>query len=418
MNAHQIAQWLLEGVYDYATVQLDVPSEIGDRIVEWGELNIPDDALYAEDGEDGREREQHITVLWGITQAEVPPAVYKIAHTTKPFPVLVGKVSLFRNDEFDVVKCEVESPELRRLNAQIRASVPNEQTHPDFNAHVTIAYVKRGSCDRLEGMDIFQDGDNEFVAYGMIFKGPGDGDDPTRVKEVLLFSKVKAHELVGAVNEGVVGPTRAEMRQVREIVRQAQQQCHGDPALFVELANDGLGRFGVRFEDHPMMVAGCPAMADENGIYLRPPGAHDLVDPHYADHCHALVYHELVHGWQMNGMDDPAAVADKATKYVMPDGRTINQDRYLQQKQEVMAFAASMVDAWIRQGLDSEQMFRRLKSGQWGLAEKYFYARKRFPGTFNRFCKYASEYINNYSSQGLHERVVKVARHLRLYDRI
>jgi hypothetical protein len=71
--------------------------------------------------------------------------------------------------------------------------VPNEDAHPTYVPHITVAYVKPGSCDELEGADIFQGGNGvspEFVAYGLKFLGAGDGGGP-RTEENLLFSRIK-----------------------------------------------------------------------------------------------------------------------------------------------------------------------------------------------------------------------------------
>jgi hypothetical protein len=199
MTPLQLSCRLLEQEYKYAFAMIDVPPELGDIIVEWGKLNIPDDALATEgNGEGGREMEQHVTVKYGMTTDKVPPEIYDIVHKTQPFPVYIGAVTLFRNPEFDVVKCDVESPWLRKLNAQISAAVPNEDEHPDYHPHVTIAYVKKGTCDRLEGTDIFKDREtHEFTASGMVFKGAGSDDDPSRANEVLLFSRVKQPAMAG-----------------------------------------------------------------------------------------------------------------------------------------------------------------------------------------------------------------------------
>ena len=132
MNPFKLASTLLEASYDLSTIQIDAPPEIGDTVMEWGRLNVPDKVLkIAEDGGMGRETEQHVTVLYGLTVPEPNDAIYKIAHTTQPFPILVGKVSLFRNAEYDVVKCDVESPWLRRLHTQIKGAAPNQETYPN-----------------------------------------------------------------------------------------------------------------------------------------------------------------------------------------------------------------------------------------------------------------------------------------------
>lgn len=393
MNPVQLTSLLLEAEYSYSCLMITVPPEIADFAMDWGRLNIQDESVFVdeEDGS-GRELDMHVTVKYGLTDAKVPDAVYKIAHETTPFPILIGKVSLFKNQKFDVVKCEVQSQKLHELNAKISSSVPCVDTYPTYNPHMTIAYVLPGSCDHLDGTDIFAEADNrQFVAPGMVFKGAGSDEDSSRVEEVLLFSRKKAKE---AVSEAVVGPSEVDMTEVERIIKTAQQASHGDAKLFTEIANEELAPYRIKFAMHRDMdmAPGCPGMANDEGIFLRPPTDYQVRDTRFFQGIRGLLYHELVHSHQMSRMDDPAHVASQALAYVAPNGR-LDQERYLKQKQEIMAYAASLVDSWKRQGLDQAQMMHRLRSGNWGFGAKYWHARKTHPDVFKRFIRYASEYI-------------------------
>jgi 2'-5' RNA ligase len=42
-----------------------------------------------------------------------------------------------------VVKFDVEGKELRALN-EIFCKLPNEDSHPEYNPHMTLAYVRKG----------------------------------------------------------------------------------------------------------------------------------------------------------------------------------------------------------------------------------------------------------------------------------
>lgn len=395
MTPLQLTRSLLEsGTYDYATTDIQLPDEVGDFLIQWGRLNIPEDALHVDDdGSKGLEREPHVTVKYGLLSREVPPELKEIAKATSPFAVVMGKVSLFTTSpKYDVVKLDVESPALRRLNQQVSNSLPHEDTYPTYHPHVTIAYVEKGTCDHLEGEDPFKAEDlpREFIASGMTYRGPGADDDPERVKETILFSRTQRPDAV--LGEAVVGPPRAQMDLVRDEIKGAAQESGGDVTIFLALVKDALESQGIYFEQRPEMQYGSPAVATPEGAFVQIPSAHDLVNPHWPEHVTAAIYHELVHGHQMSKMADPDAVSDKATAWMTPHGR-IDQDRYLQQKQEIMAWAASLVDSWRRQGLTSEQMMRRLRSGNWGFAQKYWASRVRFPQVFNRFVKQATEYI-------------------------
>lgn len=187
---------LLESEHKYGFIGIDVPDGIAGFLQHWGELNIPDDMLAA----DGREDETHVTVKYGLLDMDMPYQLTEIAHETPAFPILIGKISLFSTaPEFDVVKLDVESPGLRALNQKVSTTLPHEDKHDDYNPHVTIAYVQKGSCDHLVDEDpLAQEGAPEraFIAGGMGFRGAGiDSDQPP---EMLLFSKVKSADAVMA----------------------------------------------------------------------------------------------------------------------------------------------------------------------------------------------------------------------------
>jgi hypothetical protein len=192
MIAENIANLLLEEFYDYGCLMLYVPPSIGDIMLEWSQLNIPDKVLYTEDDDDsyGRETEAHVTVKYGFVSTYLPEKVYSIVHTTSPFPVTIESVSLFENDKYDVVKCGVQSEGLMTLNRRISESVKTEDTYPEYKPHMTLAYVKKGTCSHLVGKTLQKD-KLEFMAYGMRWAGPGKVGE--RDEEMLLFSKIKQH---------------------------------------------------------------------------------------------------------------------------------------------------------------------------------------------------------------------------------
>lgn len=198
-----IVNRLLEAHYSYATTDIALPPELGDFIIQWGELNIPDDDLYTdEDGESGREQEQHITVKYGLLAKDVPEELYEIVESTAPFQIELGNVSLFTNDKFDVVKIDVKSPELMALNKRISEAIPHEDSYPTYVPHVTVAYVKKGTAGHIDGDDPFKDAlKRGFMASGLTFRGAGDSDSADRVVEPLLFSQGKTKEPEAVVVE-------------------------------------------------------------------------------------------------------------------------------------------------------------------------------------------------------------------------
>lgn len=106
----------------------------------------------------GLEEECHVTVFFGIIpeKSETKEVVKKIKKCDIDIDkeYLLQNISIFENDDYDVVKFDVEKYrekgeiyecyELLRLNKFIKEEFPNKQDFPDYKAHVTIGYVKKG----------------------------------------------------------------------------------------------------------------------------------------------------------------------------------------------------------------------------------------------------------------------------------
>lgn len=118
-------------------------------IPKWDKLidKIKDDDLYDDgSGTFGREDKPHLTVLYGfhdtVKSDDIKDVVSK--YNTNDFKLSTSKVSLFENEDFDVVKFDVEpTEELNKLRKEVE-KFPKTLTYKDFHPHVTIAYVKSG----------------------------------------------------------------------------------------------------------------------------------------------------------------------------------------------------------------------------------------------------------------------------------
>jgi len=137
--------------YKFSSTQVNLPKEIADQIIAFGK-RIPDTDL----ADDGRETEPHITVKYGLHGSD-PKFVQDALAGERPATVKFGKVSLFENDEFDVVKIDVDSPDLHQLNKKVAESQPVTDTFPTYQPHATIAYVKKGKGAKYVG-DTFLEG--------------------------------------------------------------------------------------------------------------------------------------------------------------------------------------------------------------------------------------------------------------------
>jgi 2'-5' RNA ligase len=118
------------------------------KIDNWSELlnKVSDDKLYNDETNDfGKETEPHCTVLYGFNQGkEIVEQIKDICERAKlPISVKVKSISCFEGKEFDVLKFDLESETLVKLNS-ILSNFDITSDFPDYHAHMTIAYLNKG----------------------------------------------------------------------------------------------------------------------------------------------------------------------------------------------------------------------------------------------------------------------------------
>lgn len=129
---------------DHGCLMAMFPEEHCEILNKYNHKLIPDDVLYIKDGEFGREKECHVTIKYGFLPDLTEMDIRRILKGQGPFIIHLKSISQFHNQEFDVVKFDIESPVLQRLNKKA-CEYPNEDEYPEYHAHSTIAYVKPGS---------------------------------------------------------------------------------------------------------------------------------------------------------------------------------------------------------------------------------------------------------------------------------
>lgn len=114
------------------------------------QFNFPDMKLFHEkiDPNDlansGIETEPHVTLLYGLHSDEIVDRdIIDTCQSVKIGPMDLHNISLFENEDYDVLKFDVRSNFLHKINEKL-TKFPHTTDYPDYHAHATIAYLKPG----------------------------------------------------------------------------------------------------------------------------------------------------------------------------------------------------------------------------------------------------------------------------------
>ena len=149
--------------FTYSCAMLNLNDEISNMFSYWAKKMISPKDLFVsdEDSSYGYSDTPHVTVKYGLLD-ETPE---KVAELSKDFGIIqlqFGNVTKFdTNPDFDVIKVDVVSEKLMKLNQIINDNMENIDEYK-YKPHTTLAYVKKGTCEDLMGNDFFS-GLNDFL---------------------------------------------------------------------------------------------------------------------------------------------------------------------------------------------------------------------------------------------------------------
>lgn len=159
--------------YKYSCLMYKFPSAFAKKVIDWGKEKIKDDDIHVGDDDDmGREDEIHVTIKYGIHTSNAED-IHNIVDDIDPFYIKLGKIGKFEGDGYDVLFISVDGKELKELNKKVSSELECTDSHPVYKPHVTIAYVKPGSCDDLVGDDKFN---NEELTVGRYWWSTAEGE--------------------------------------------------------------------------------------------------------------------------------------------------------------------------------------------------------------------------------------------------
>lgn len=131
--------------HTFSSTQVDLPPLLASAVLGY-QASIPIRDL----AEEGYEERPHVTVKYGL-HTQDPNDVRALLDGSGPVVLTLGKTGFFAGEDYDVVYVEVESPALHVLNAKLTNALEVTNTYPEYQPHVTVAYVLSGLGEKYAG---------------------------------------------------------------------------------------------------------------------------------------------------------------------------------------------------------------------------------------------------------------------------
>lgn len=152
----------------FSSTQVDMPAAVSGSILDASRSFIAENDLAG----DGRETEPHVTVKYGL-HTENAEDVRRVLAGEPPIRIKVGKVSTFppseSSDGAAVIKLNIESDDLHRLNKKIAEALEHTDTFPDYKPHLTLAYVAEPAASKYAGKELPGITGQEFTLNSITF---------------------------------------------------------------------------------------------------------------------------------------------------------------------------------------------------------------------------------------------------------
>lgn len=132
--------------FDYGCVMLYL------NIDNWEEMTSiisPEDIYKSENPSYGIDTKPHITLLYGLHPEVSPEDIESVLNKFRgqKINIDVNGIGKFDNDDYSVVKLNINSPILHDINSELK-KLPHTSDFPDYKPHVTMSYVHPGKADK------------------------------------------------------------------------------------------------------------------------------------------------------------------------------------------------------------------------------------------------------------------------------
>jgi len=176
--------WYKKAIKDapqsFGWISIDASTDISKKMTEFCQ-GISKDDLYTDPNNKkdkyAIEDEHHATVIYGIHTLNANE-VQDILDGQQGGKVNLDAIGIFDNDDYDVLKIDLKSAALKRLNTKLSNNLKTTNEYDGYNPHMTLAYLKKGKAKKYINDNFFKD--MSFNFNQVIFEDAND--DKTTIK--------------------------------------------------------------------------------------------------------------------------------------------------------------------------------------------------------------------------------------------
>lgn len=135
----------MQNKYAFLMIDYETPSFVKDIHSQL----IDEDLYIGEDGDNGVELESHVTLAPCLDNDISIEELKKHLLPLNKYQILLNNISMFNNELYDVLKCDVQCDFLHNTNQKLKTMYQMHTEYSDYHPHLTIAYLKKGIGEKF-----------------------------------------------------------------------------------------------------------------------------------------------------------------------------------------------------------------------------------------------------------------------------
>lgn len=135
--------------YAFLMIDYEMPSFIKDL-----QNKIPNNELYfgtdeeKKDNQYGFEKESHVTLAPCLDSDVNINKLKELLLPLKEYKCILNNISIFENDNYDVLKADVKCPNMHKTYNKIKENFELHSAYKEYHPHMTIAYMQKNISDK------------------------------------------------------------------------------------------------------------------------------------------------------------------------------------------------------------------------------------------------------------------------------